>query len=67
MLIDSVIVRSDASQADELFKERPVVQAFKVQTENHEAAVAKVPVTGFSFDQEVRYCAFPSHKGAWEG
>lgn len=68
MVIDSVILGGDASQANELFKKRPVVQVYKVQMENNETAVAKVPVTGYSFDREVRDALLcPSHKGAWEG
>ena len=59
---------SDAFGADEPLKERPGVQIFKVQTENGEAAVAKVSFSCFRYDQEVRDTALrPSHKGGREG
>ena len=53
VVIDGVIVGDDASHADEPAKKRQRVHVYKVQMEDKEAAVAKIPDSHFRYDIEV--------------
>ena len=55
MTVHSVIAGNGASHAEEPPTERPGALVYKVQMENNEAAVAKIPSNHSRYAREVRW------------